>query len=85
MGVGGFRGETDHNSVHKDNIYLRARHVHAYTPPRILQTYLMVTPEIPWHDGYDEHSWRQAKQNGKQWPASLLSSLPLRLRVTAEL
>ena len=34
MSVGGFRGETAHNSLRKDNIYLYAKHVHAYTPLR---------------------------------------------------
>src|ERR1700733_10890961 len=36
MNEGGFRGETNHNSLRKDNVYLCARHVHACTPLRNL-------------------------------------------------
>jgi hypothetical protein len=38
----------------RPHIYLRARHVHAYAPPRTLLTYQPHSKsEMTWNDGYD--------------------------------
>ena len=43
------------NPPRRPNIYLCARHVHAYAPPCTLPTYLPHSEgEMTWNDGYDE-------------------------------
>jgi len=49
----GFRGETNHNLLQTESIYLCARHVHAYVPPHILFTYQIVRVEVPGHGSYN--------------------------------